>query len=900
MGTKDYGLPSGAGPEQLVLFEGTVLGTQGGWEPVTLVDQYGTPLGDSIRDIPNEQKTPLAANGTFTGPFTRIDGYGGMFIIWVSNAQPTLVELQWSLDGINPDPDPALGATVLTAHAGGGLFTAVQVINSALRPFYRMNIVNGPTPQSLVITANMLYPEQYAGTFVTLSDTVGALNPAQLVRAVLAGIKPDGSFSNVEISPTNALQVSLENSPASASGSIFTESMRDDVSIDYSVAASLGLLTANLGTGGTATLDSTNGQVVFDTGAAAGNSALFESTVTVAYEPGHTIRGEQTIQVGRLPATATEVVEWGFGDPLNNSVAFRLTNNGMAVIRRRNGVIIDNVAQANWNQDACLAGVNSQFVFAGSPQALNPVHNNLYRIQYKWLGASPLEFLIKSPDGTWVPVHQIQYPNQNLGSSIPVAGQPLYIAAYNDTSVGGSLQVRSGSWRGGLLTGNETKILPLDTWQVKQVPISINPVQLDPVPLLRRKNVQVINLDPNNFVAIGPNSSLNYNNGEPIAPLGSSGMMLSTRSQVWAVTQNTGGIQTTYDRNATVAAGTATNPANAEANDSVDADAANAQTIVLSGYSALTGNAITAMKIGVKGRKAATPATETVAFQDVVTANGAGVTSLSVTPVANANHFYVLGVSRRTTSTVTVVGMGLNWQQRDTVQNGSTQIDLWYAVGTGAVSGAVTVTFSTATNAVIACSRYSNVNFTTPFTAHGTFTGATATVAGSLSATALGMEVIVLNAGTQTVSAPGTGFTTQNDVSVGTGSNVTEEATVTQPSASTGAQAFSITLTGAVAWSACGVTLNPAATITPTVTMTYTVSGVLQATSAVIPLSSTSYASTLTDVTADRPWAQSDIANVQITLTASVVSAHALVDWLYLEVTDTTANTARVAFKEMA
>lgn len=449
---------------------------------------------------------------------------------------------------------------------------------------------------------------------------------------------------------------------------------------------------------------------------------------------------------------------------------------------------------------------------------------------------------------------------------------------------------------------------PLPSWQVRQFTIGTAPVQLDSTKLASRRSLQVKNHDSINNVYINSGSDVSSSNGEVIPPLSSSSMMLSTSGNVWAIASPA--TINTLDRDGGAASGTATSPSNARLNDGVYATMAGSQTIIIDTFTAGTSNSLQQVSILIEAHKNASPATETVAFVDIVSGTagnvGSVVTDSSVT--ANAAHFYVVKISRKNTSAAvtTVVGMGLTWTLMDDVTNGTdTRISNYYSTGTGATSGLVTANFSTtATNAVIGVSRYSNVKFSAPITAHTTNTGTTSAISGSLSATNLGMLVLSTSDRERT-STPGSGFTEQLDRNSqigGGGASTASLAVDTFPVTATASTAYSATLSGAANWSAIIFSLEPDNTAAPVINITYKLSGVLGATSGSVSVPLTTD-STLTpvDITGDRSWVIADIPNVQIIATGNAIgTATALVDHFWLQLVDTTGSTVRVSLKEIA
>lgn len=263
-----------------------------------------------------------------------------------------------------------------------------------------------------------------------------------------------GKSTNIRPTATGALRVADDRLSISQSGALRVTGIRDDISIhffDSTHVGELGGIYSDGSVGGTVTADATEGRAVFAVPATANKTCIYRSEKTAVYSPGHTIRGEQTIVVSALP-TGTGFIEWGFGDGIN-SVAWRLTSAGLFAIRRKNSILVDAIAQASWNRDRCLGDVGSQFVFNFNPQVLNVLKNNRYIQEYEWLGVAPPQFSLVSPDATPLIAHTMEFPNQNVGTTISNPELPLYIHIANDAGAQ-ALSVSCGSWRAGTHTNN--------------------------------------------------------------------------------------------------------------------------------------------------------------------------------------------------------------------------------------------------------------------------------------------------------------------------------------------------------------------------------------------------------------------------------------------------------------
>ena len=195
--------------------------------------------------------------------------------------------------------------------------------------------------------------------------------------------------------------------------------------------------TVTIATGGTGfagpTGTATANLVSLVTTTATGSSALLSSNRRLHYKPGQGSVCEFTAIYGAGIANNNQIV--GIG---NSSDGFFYGYNGtlFGILWRSSssGSLVNTwISQANWNVD----GMNGS---GPSGITLNPQTGNLYKIQFAWLGFGVINFYIANPNGSgWILVHQIQYPNNFINSSVLNASMQLYAQTIN-TAAAGSIQ----------------------------------------------------------------------------------------------------------------------------------------------------------------------------------------------------------------------------------------------------------------------------------------------------------------------------------------------------------------------------------------------------------------------------------------------------------------------------
>jgi hypothetical protein len=108
-------------------------------------------------------------------------------------------------------------------------------------------------------------------------------------------------------------------------------------------------------------------------------------------------------------------------------------------VLRRSGGSDTWVAQTSWNIDK-FNGTG------GSGVTLDPTKGNVYQITYQWLGFGAITFWIENPNtGAFIPVHRIQYANENTATSIANPTLPIFMSSRNGASGTTSVTLQSGS-----------------------------------------------------------------------------------------------------------------------------------------------------------------------------------------------------------------------------------------------------------------------------------------------------------------------------------------------------------------------------------------------------------------------------------------------------------------------
>jgi len=227
-----------------------------------------------------------------------------------------------------------------------------------------------------------------------------------------------------------------------------------------------------------------------------------------------------------------------------------------------------------------------------------------------------------------------------------------------------------------------------------------------------------------------------------------------------------------------------------------------------------------------------------VAHQETVTGSSSSSTTVSTSGslTAMSGQLYLAAISMDAKVAVSsVTGLGLNWTLVKTQCAGKnkTGIEVWMAPGAPSSSGTVTATFvSKPSNAVIAVSRYANVDAVAPIGnmisgntvgVNGACTGGvdSKTYSFNLSTTLNGAVVYGAAAMRDRSHTPGAGYTERADLKKSKAAVAVEDKAMT----SAGATILNGTFSGSVDWAVIGLEIRPQSSSGTQYTLTTNVAG---------------------------------------------------------------------------
>jgi len=225
-----------------------------------------------------------------------------------------------------------------------------------------------------------------------------------------------------------------------AFGNLATTSVSPRIQLQFPYLISPDLI--NQATTGSGAVTYSRPFAVCSTTAAINSSATVSSKDNLHYSAGE--GGMCIFTAIYTTGVANSIQEVGLGDTVDGY--FFGYNGANFSINRRSGGSDNYIAQTNWNKDT-LNGTGA------SGMTLVPTNGNVYKIQYQWLGFGAINFFIENPaTGRFVLVHQIQYANSNVETSVINPSLPLCLRAVN-TSNNTNIVVKVSSM-GAFVEGN--------------------------------------------------------------------------------------------------------------------------------------------------------------------------------------------------------------------------------------------------------------------------------------------------------------------------------------------------------------------------------------------------------------------------------------------------------------
>ena len=302
-------------------------------------------------DTANSTATPLGISATFTGDWTNILEFGIIYIsVYADQASATDgLLIEQSSDGVNVDGDD-----VFTIPATTGK-------NFSINPYakyLRISYTNGTVAQTEFRLQTILKQSGKSSSH-RIQDSIIADDDAELVKSVLTGEDPFGTFLNVGVTKRANLKVAIAQFGDSPVIDAFA---RLRMSQPYTIYDSKQLhdkqplfFDESVGGSATSTHNSTDADVEMVVTASASDFVIRQTKQRFNYQPGKsqliffTFRAPTatgvTQRIGYFSGTGTNNLT------PNNGIFFENDGGTLSWNICKNGSTTETVTQSNWNED---------------------------------------------------------------------------------------------------------------------------------------------------------------------------------------------------------------------------------------------------------------------------------------------------------------------------------------------------------------------------------------------------------------------------------------------------------------------------------------------------------------------------------------------------------------------
>ena len=240
----------------------------------------------------------------------------------------------------------------------------------------------------------------------------------------------------------------------------------NQIEIDFSSTAAhlLTELTTTATSGGSASVG--NGQGTISTGANTNGGYKAVSNLSTTYHPHSEIYAAFTTIFTTGIANSYQRI--GLYDD-DNGFFIGYEGTSFGVTKRTSGADTT-TAQASFSEDTLSGQTGSSFTRNGTPEALDPTKDNLYRIRFGWLGAAPIYYEILSPDGEWVTFHIIRHPNSATIPSIAEPNLPMTMDIKKNTGGSTVLTLSTACWAAGTTSSQDvTYAKPTERYAIADI-----------------------------------------------------------------------------------------------------------------------------------------------------------------------------------------------------------------------------------------------------------------------------------------------------------------------------------------------------------------------------------------------------------------------------------------------
>lgn len=351
----------------------------------------------------------------------------------------------------------------------------------------------------------------------------------------MVGLKPDGSTRAFgRMNRFDDFIMTLGGSEPDVFGGLITGMRANQIQVDFSRANPDALDEIICSYTGGASSTRSQGHGVFSLGTTSG-----AATVNVVTKKSLRYIAMQELFAGwtatfSTPAAGTYQRIGPFTDTDGWFVGYEGTT--FQLTHRRNTTDTP-IFQSAFEFDKLDGNSPSRFYRAGVREAINQQLSNVYRVRFGWFGSAVLILEVYTPDGRWLPVHIMRFPNLIAGASITTPALPMRLQLGRS---GGTtnLQMQTGCWAAGSTASNRLALAGLSRPLTQRIAIGTSPIQLDSTKLVDRASFEVFSLADNSNnqrIYVGFGNGVNSSNGRPVENGTPWAIDLTEDADIWAV-----------------------------------------------------------------------------------------------------------------------------------------------------------------------------------------------------------------------------------------------------------------------------------------------------------------------------------------------------------------------------
>lgn len=364
-----------------------------------------------ISDL-NSTTVTLGASGIYLGTAENVLEYNTISVNTYTDVASSIngLELQESPDGVNWDRVKKF--SILDN-------TNVSHIINVIGKWFRIKYINGPTAQSSFRLQTMFRRFGVRDQTVSLIEGLNDDTDSLLTRSVIVGKTQGGQYDNVGLGNNSSIRTEIVG-PVTSFGEVRIAELTPIIQVSFPYNINTNIVTPGTTGGGYAAASNS----LIELGVTTSNSeSEILSNKIAKYYPGQGTMFRCACFFDPGISGSEQLVGWGDDE---DGYFIGYDGDQFGVLRKR-GTVNYWTYRENFNLDPLDGSGKSGF-------NINPHKGNIYQIQIQWLGFGTITFSTETENGFLVPFHKINYPNNNIETSIINPSLPVRYYIKNTTN----------------------------------------------------------------------------------------------------------------------------------------------------------------------------------------------------------------------------------------------------------------------------------------------------------------------------------------------------------------------------------------------------------------------------------------------------------------------------------